>query len=121
MNTTSMGGLLAGSLSSAGGEPAVRPAAGDGEGAAYRAKLEAAAQEFESFFIAQMLRQMRSATREIADEDSIYRNRINEDMLDIADTAVADALAGQRAFGIADVIVRQMLPAGPPPPKPDAA
>lgn len=81
---------------------------------AYRDKVEAAAQQFEGFFIAQMLRQMRSATRELAAEDSIYRNRTNEDMLDLADTTVADALAGQRAFGIADAIVRQLLPPADP-------
>lgn len=92
----------------------VRAAQAPAGEAASRAQVEAAAQKFEAFFIAQMLRQMRAATRELADEDSIYRNRINEDMLDLADTSVADALAGQRAFGIADVIVRQLLPAEPP-------
>lgn len=88
---------------------------------AYRDKVEAAAQQFEGFFIAQMLRQMRSATRELAAEDSIYKNRINEDMLDLADITVADALAGQRAFGIADAIVRQLLPAAGPGNTSDAA
>jgi flagellar protein FlgJ len=32
-------------------------------------------------------------------------------MLDLADTMVADKMAGQRAFGIADAILRQLLPA----------
>ena len=76
----------------------------------YRAKVQHAAEQFESFFISQMLRQMRSATKEIAGEDSIYSKKTNSDMLDYADTAVADAMAQQRAFGIADVIVRQLLP-----------
>ncbi len=31
-------------------------------------------------------------------------------MLDMADTMVADQMASQRAFGIADVILRQVLP-----------
>jgi flagellar protein FlgJ len=53
---------------------------------------------------------MRSATKEIAGDDSIYGKNTNSDMLDYADTAVADAMAQQRAFGIADVIVRQLLP-----------
>nr|WP_298725915.1 rod-binding protein [uncultured Steroidobacter sp.] len=85
-------------------------AAPSAEDTAYRAKVQHAAEQFESFFIAQMLRQMRSATREIAGEDSIYGKKTNADMLDYADTAVADAMAQQRAFGIADVIVRQLLP-----------
>lgn len=94
-------------------EPPVRPAQDEAADPAYRKRVQEAAQKFESFFIAQMLRQMRSATRELAGEDSIYGKRTNDDMLDLADTSFADALAGQRAFGIADVIVRQMLPAAP--------
>ena len=78
--------------------------------AVYRAKVQQAAEQFESFFISQMLRQMRSATKEIAGEDSIYGKNTNADMLDYADTSVADVMSRQRAFGIADVIVRQLLP-----------
>jgi len=76
----------------------------------YEAKVQAAAEQFEGFFIAQMLRQMREATREMAGEDSVFRNRVNQDMLDMADVTLADTLAAQRAFGIADAIVRQLLP-----------
>lgn len=78
--------------------------------AAYRAKVQQAAEQFESFFISQMLHQMRSATKEIAGEDSTYGKNTNADMLDYADTSVADVMSRQRAFGIADVIVRQLLP-----------
>jgi flagellar protein FlgJ len=80
------------------------------EDVVYRAKVQQAAEKFESFFISQMLRQMRSATKEIAGEDSIYGKNTNSDMLDYADTSVADVMSKQRAFGIADVIVRQLLP-----------
>lgn len=92
-------------------EAAIRPA-GESNGVTpeYRAKVEAAAEKFEGFFISRMLHQMRQATREMADEDSIYNNRINQDMLDMADTRLADSLASQRAFGIADAILRQLLP-----------
>lgn len=76
----------------------------------YRAQVQQAAEKFESFFISQMLRQMRSATKEIAGDDSIYGKNTNSDMLDYADTSVADVMSKQRAFGIADVIVRQLLP-----------
>lgn len=86
---------------------AVAPAAED---KVYRAQVQRAAEQFESFFISQMLRQMRSATREIAGDDSVYGNNTHSDMLDFADTAFADAMSQQRAFGIADVIVRQLLP-----------
>ncbi|NMG34621.1 hypothetical protein GRF61_09215 [Azoarcus sp. TTM-91] len=80
---------------------------------AYRAKAEDAAERFEGFFIAEMMRQMRKVTREMAGEDSVFSNRINQDMLDMADGVVADVLAGQRAFGVADAILRQILPAEP--------
>jgi len=72
----------------------------------YRARATEAAEKFESFFIADMLHQMRSATRELADQDSVFRNRIDEDMLDTADNRVAEVMAGQHAFGIADTILR---------------
>jgi flagellar protein FlgJ len=78
--------------------------------AALRGKAAKAAEKFEAFFIAQMLRQMRSGTRALADDDSPMKNKINEDMQDFADGQMADSLAGQRAFGIADVILRQLLP-----------
>ncbi|MBS1190260.1 MAG: hypothetical protein H6R10_2052 [Rhodocyclaceae bacterium] len=77
---------------------------------ALRAKAEAAAEKFEGFFIGEMLRQMRRASREFAGEDSIYKDRAGADMLDMTDTLLADTLAGQRAFGIADLILRQLLP-----------
>jgi flagellar protein FlgJ len=86
---------------------AIAPSAED---SVYRAKVQQAAEQFESFFISQMLRQMRSATKEIAGDDSIYGKNTNSDMLDYADTSVADVMSRQRAFGIADVIVRQLLP-----------
>lgn len=87
------------------------------EDTVYRAKVQRAAEQFESFFISQMLRQMHSATREIAGEDSVYGSNNHSDMLDFADTSFADAMSQQRAFGIADVIVRQLLPNQKPAPK----
>jgi flagellar protein FlgJ len=77
----------------------------------YVAKATKAALQFEGFFIAHMLHQMRAGTRELAGEDSVFKDRVNSDMLDMADTMVADQMAGQRAFGIADAILRQLLPA----------
>lgn len=80
------------------------------EDARFRAKATEAAVKFESFFIANMLHQMRSGTREMAGEDSVFKNPINTGMLDLADSLVADKMAGQRAFGVADAILRQLLP-----------
>jgi flagellar protein FlgJ len=41
-------------------------------------------------------------------------------MQDFADAQVADAMSGQHAFGIADVILRQLLPQPAPAPGPAA-
>lgn len=92
----------------ASGEPAITPAVD----AQYVAKVRGAAEKFEAFFITQLLRQMREGTRAMAGEDSVFNSRSGQEMLDMADVALADSLAGQRAFGIADIIVRQMLPTG---------
>ncbi len=81
---------------------------------AVRARAEQAAIKFEAFFVGQMLKQMRQGTQALAGEDSPFKDRIHQDMLDIADTQVADTLARQRAFGIADVILRQLMPAAAP-------
>jgi flagellar protein FlgJ len=95
----------------AGTEPVIAPASD----AAYVEKVRGAAEKFEAFFIAQLLRQMREGTRAMADEESIFNSRSAQEMLDMADVALADSLAGQRAFGIADVIVRQLLPSAAQP------
>lgn len=95
-------------------EQAPPVAAADGPDTAdprYRAKATEAAVKFESFFIGQMLHQMRASTRAMAGEGSVFKDPVNEDMLDLADNLVADKMAGQRAFGIADAILRQLLPA----------
>lgn len=82
---------------------------------AQRGKIEKAAVQFEGLFIHQMLKEMRRSADEIAGEDAIFKGQSGNGLLDIADTMMADAMAGQRAFGIADTIVRQMLPAATPP------
>ena len=91
----------------------VAPNDADPAAAAYKKKASEAAVKFESFFIGHMLKQMRSSTKELAGDDSIYKDSINNDMLDMADNLVADQMANQRAFGIADAILRQLLPAAP--------
>lgn len=91
------------------GAAPVAPAA-DQPDPAYVAKAAEAAVEFERFFISHMLRTMRASTRELASEDSVFNNRVNQDMQDMADDLVAGKMAGQRAFGIADAILRQLVP-----------
>lgn len=95
--------------------PAADAAATTAADARFAAKATKAAVQFESFFIAQMLHQMRNSARELADEDSPFKDPVNRDMQDFADTLVADQMAGKRAFGIADVILRQLLPSAATP------
>ena len=71
-------------------------------------RLTQAAVKFEAFFVAQMMEQMRKATAALADKDSALNDQVNQAPLTMADNAVADALSAQGAFGIADVLVRQM-------------
>ena len=78
---------------------------------AYVAKATKAAVEFESFFISHMLHQMRESTRTIAPEDSATKDKVNQDMTDMVDNMLAGNMAHQRAFGVADAILRQILPA----------
>jgi flagellar protein FlgJ len=76
----------------------------------FEARARAAADKFEGFFIGQMLRQMRSGASAFTDEGSAARDPLNADLLSLADGLLADSLAGRHAFGIADAILRQLLP-----------
>ena len=87
----------------------------DAGDAVYRARAQAAAEKFEAFFITDMLRQMRRSTQALADADSPINSKTHQDMMDLTDTMMGDSLAGQRAFGIADAILRQLLPGGTAP------
>jgi peptidoglycan hydrolase FlgJ len=89
----------------------VAPAAAAPVDPRYAAKATRAALQFEGFFISHMLRQMRSSTREIAGDDAVLKSQADNELLDLADNMVADQMAGQRAFGVADAILRQLLPA----------
>lgn len=98
------------SVEGAGTDAPVKPAANDYDPALVD-KATKAAIEFERFFVSHMLRTMRASTRAMADEDSVFNNRVNQDMQEMADDLLAGNMAGQRAFGIADAILRQILPA----------
>lgn len=101
--TTTLAGLSATS-------DAVQQPADSAELTRLRARATEAAVKFEAFFIKQMMKQMRASTAVLADDDSPLKKRVNEDMLELADGLVADAMAGQRAFGIADLMLKQVLP-----------
>jgi flagellar protein FlgJ len=90
----------------------IRPAL-DSQAATEQAARKAA-QQFESHFIAQMLHDMRRSSQALSDPDG-NRHSQGQEMLDLADTMVADQLATQGAFGIADLLLRQLLPQAPPP------
>lgn len=79
---------------------------------AYVKQATKAAVELESFFISHMLQQMRESARTLAPEDSAAKDPVNSDMLDMADKLLAGHMAGQRAFGVADAILKQLLPPG---------
>jgi flagellar protein FlgJ len=89
--------------------PAADPASAD---RAYVKQATKAAVEFESFFISHMLQQMRESARTLAPEDSATKDKVNSDMIDMADKLLAGHMAGQRAFGVADAILKQLLPPG---------
>ena len=85
----------------------VAPAA-TAEAQAEQQALRQVAVKFESFFVAQMMEQMRKATAALASEDSPLNDQVNQAPLAMADHAVSESLASTSAFGIADVLVRQM-------------
>lgn len=78
-----------------------------------RAKLEDAAQQFEALFIQQMLKSTRQGAGPLGGQDGFLQQNPDDPLLGLADQLLADNLAGQRAFGIADLLLRQLLPAAP--------
>ncbi|MEK6349368.1 MAG: hypothetical protein V4764_17930 [Burkholderia sp.] len=84
---------------------------------AARAALEHAAVQFEGLFIAQMLGAMREATATLSGAGS-ERDDTAGALLDHAYREVANGIATQRAFGIADTLIAQMLPAAGAPGEP---
>ena len=111
-------------------EPPVRAAAGPDTASTTDSQLRQrtldAAVKFEGLFVSEMLKQMRRGSAPLAGPDALFKPPEDNPLLAMADTLVADAMAGQRAFGIADAILRQLLPgdtrhAPPPAMRADAA
>ncbi|RCW70468.1 flagellar biosynthesis protein FlgJ [Pseudorhodoferax soli] len=88
---------------------------------AVRARIEDAALKFEGMFIQQMLKTMRQGSGALAGENGFLRQDPDDPLLGFADQLMADQLAGQRAFGIADMLLRQLYPSAPAAPLKPAA
>ena len=88
--------------------------------AVQRARVAQAAEQFEGLFIHQMLQQMRKSAEQLGGEDRLFKGSADNTLVNLADRMLADALASQRAFGVADAIVHQLLPAAPLKPMPAA-
>jgi flagellar protein FlgJ len=88
-------------------------AAAQDEDAVQRARVTQAAEQFEGLFIHQMLQQMRKSAEQLGGEDRLFKASSDDALVGFADRMLADSLASQRAFGVADAIVRQLLPPAP--------
>lgn len=66
------------------------------------------AQEFESLFLNQMLKSMRSATESLADEDSPFSSQTTRQYQDMHDQQMAIDLSRGNGIGLADVLQRQL-------------
>ena len=79
-------------------------AATGGDAAAQRGQeLRQAAQAFEAVFIRQLIGSMRSA--KLADD--MFGSQATEQFRDMADSRLADSMAQQGTFGIADLLTAQ--------------
>ncbi|MCK9236838.1 MAG: flagellar assembly peptidoglycan hydrolase FlgJ [Thiopseudomonas sp.] len=78
-----------------------------GEDRDSEANIRQVAQEFESLFIGEMLKAMRSANDVLAD-DSIFNSNESKAYRDMHDQQLSVTMAQGRGIGMADVLVRQM-------------
>jgi peptidoglycan hydrolase FlgJ len=84
------------------------------------AALRAAAEAFEAVFLRQVIGSMRQAKL----GDDLFGSAATEQFRDMADARLADTMAGQGSFGIADLLLQQfravLRPAGTAPAAPQA-
>lgn len=78
-----------------------------GEDRDSEANIRQVAQEFESLFISEMLKAMRSANDVLAD-DNLFNSSESKAYRDMHDQQLAVTMAQGRGIGMADVLVRQM-------------
>jgi flagellar protein FlgJ len=79
------------------------PATGGEANAQRRQELRQAAQAFEAVFIRQLIGSMRNA--KLADD--MFGSQATEQFRDMADSRLADSMAQQGTFGIADMLTAQ--------------
>lgn len=68
-----------------------------------RAQLEAAAQAFEAVFLRQVIGSMRQARL----AEDVFGSAATDQFRDMADANLADTMADQGSFGIADLLLQQ--------------
>jgi flagellar protein FlgJ len=79
------------------------PATGGDGNAQRRQELRQAAQAFEAVFIRQLIGSMRNARL----ADDMFGSQATEQFRDMADSRLADSMAQQGTFGIADLLTAQ--------------
>ena len=89
------------------------PATGGDANTQRRQELRQAAQAFEAVFIRQLIGSMRNAR--LADE--MFGSQATEQFRDMADGRLADSMAQQGTFGIADLLTAQFARRGVPAPQ----
>ncbi|WP_287028881.1 rod-binding protein, partial [Pseudomonas sp. UBA6310] len=66
------------------------------------------AQEFESLFLSQMMKSMRSANEVLADKDSPFSSQTSKQYQDMHDQQLAMNLSKEGGIGLAGVLERQL-------------
>lgn len=94
-----MTGPISTSTTAANGAGTVIPA----RSAAETAKLKDAAEAFEAIFLRQMISSMRQATP----GDTLFGNDAGNQFRDMSDSRLADDMAANNSFGIAEALLRQ--------------
>lgn len=72
--------------------------------------LEAVAEQFEAMFLQMVLRQMRSSSDVLADDDTPFASQQQGVFRDMYDGQLAINMAGKQQSGIADMLVQQLSP-----------
>ncbi|WP_332404937.1 rod-binding protein [Vibrio metschnikovii] len=75
-----------------------------------KSALEAVAGQFEAMFLQMVLRQMRSSTEALSDQDSPFTSKKQGMFSDMYDGQLAIELAKKQNTGIADMLIQQLSP-----------
>ncbi len=75
-----------------------------------KGELETVAKQFEAMFLQLVLRQMRSSSDVMADEDSPFSSKQQSVFRDMYDGQMSVEMAKKQSAGIADMLVKQLSP-----------